>query len=75
MSLNLVIQVDSEMLKDAIVEADRFDALSAIVAIDLAIADFGFTVSLIKRLAASIRGDMTANEYAELLTELAKEIP
>ena len=72
MKLAVNVNLSEHDLRDAIVHASQDYALDFVLAIDLAIADAGFTESLIKRLTASLRGDLDAKDFDKLITELAK---
>lgn len=71
--LRLTTTVSELDFQDAIIRSDRDDALEAVLAIDLAIADIDFTEALIRRLAKSIRGDMSKEEFVDLFLSIAKE--
>ena len=71
-TLTVTVGLDEKTIMDSIVHSDHKTALSFILAIDLAIADAGFTEALIKRLTNSLRGDLDAKDFADLIAELAK---
>lgn len=73
LELRITTTVSELELQDAIIQSDRDDALEAILAIDLAIADIDFTESLIRRLAKSVRNDMSKEDFVDLFISIAKE--
>ncbi|MBS0160746.1 MAG: hypothetical protein JSS26_19370 [Nitrospira sp.] len=72
MKLAVNVTLSEHDLRDAVVHAKQRDALDFMLAIDLAIADAGFTEALIRRLAASLRGDLDDKDFDALIADLAK---
>ena len=67
------VPINAHELADAFVSAaDRDQATAFILAIDLAIADAGFTEELLLKLASSLSGDLEPNEWADLCRKIAE---
>lgn len=62
--------IDSEDIQDVLLGWDHDTAEEFILAMDIAIADAGFTESLIKRLAKSLQGDLSREDYLTMIDEL-----
>lgn len=70
MKFTVTTTIDSEDMSDALLGWDHDTALDFIAEVDLAIAETGFTESLIKRLAKSLQGDLSRDDYLALIEEL-----
>jgi hypothetical protein len=74
--ISLPVKIDANQIAGSVcTRRDRDEVLDFILAIDLAIADVGFTEQLIKRLCASIKGDLGEEEYNALIDELKQPPP
>lgn len=71
MTINVHVSLTAQDLREAALSGNQDDVRELIIGLDLAVADAGFTEDVIKELARSLAGDMSAAEYAELLEELA----
>ena len=71
MAINVNVSLTAQDLREAALSGNQDDVRELIIGLDLAVADAGFTESVIKELARSLTGDMSAADYAGLLEELA----
>lgn len=72
--MRISFDIPLEDLADTFMELGRSDTLDFICQLDLSIADAGFTEALIKRLVTSIRGDMSEEDFADLIAHITEGI-
>lgn len=73
MKLQVQVTVDEYDLRHAVIAADHETAIEAVMAIDLGIADVGFTEELIRKLIASCRVDWSDKEFSDFIKSIAGE--
>ena len=62
----------AEDIAEAFIDMRQSDLIELICAIDIRTASVEFTEELIKRLAVSIRCDMSEEDFSALLSEISK---
>lgn len=70
--MKISIDVDLDQMADEVMMAGHEEAMRIILAIDLGIADAGFTEELITKLWDSLCGDFDEDEKANVLALLKK---
>ena len=70
--MKISVNFDLEQLIDEISYICRDDVIKFICDVDLRFADAGFTESLILKLWTSLKGDLDADEQANLIAEMKK---
>lgn len=70
--MKISIDVDLDQMADEVMMAGHEEAMRIILAIDLGIADAGFTEELITKLWDSLCGDLDEDEKANVLALLKK---
>ena len=70
MKFSVTTTIDVEDIQDSIADWDNDTTLEFILAMDLAVADAGFSELLIKRLTKSLQGDLSREDYLTMIEEL-----
>lgn len=68
--MKISIEIDLDQMAEEIMIAGHEEAMRVITAIDLGIADAGFTEELIIKLWTSLMGDLDDDEAADILKKL-----
>lgn len=68
--MKISVDIDLDQMAEEIMIAGHEEAMRVVLAIDLGIADAGFTEELIVNLWNSLRGDIDDAEAADILTKL-----
>ena len=70
MRLAITTHINEHDIRDSVLASDHDTIAEFVLALDLAVADAGFTEALVKKLMASLRGDTGDKEWEELIGEL-----
>jgi hypothetical protein len=68
--MRIAFDIPLEDLADTFMELGHSDTIDFICQLDLSVADAGFTEALIKRLVTSIRSDLSAEDFADLIAHI-----
>lgn len=68
--MKISVEIDLDQMAEEIMVAGHEEAMRVILAIDIGIADAGFTEELIVNLWNSLRGDLEDSEVKDFLNKL-----
>ena len=71
MSIRVNVILNEHDLREAAMTGSTDDVRELIRGLDIAVGEVDFTEEVIKMLARSVAGDMDAEDYKRMLTELA----
>lgn len=70
MPFQIPVMIYESDIEDAIRDWDHDTTLAFLLKVDLTVSDAGFTEKLIRSLTASLRGDLSDEDFQSMIREL-----